>query len=251
MRCIDGIFRAISGPAPGVIWDCENCCLGSIKPFITGIREDIPVQKHTNATEQRCIQQRLWSTRLITVNVIQFDSPENAKPQFVKTNKNVFTVMHLRDASKCHRRHRLSFYKTQSIPERWNVWFLKNVNIFKYHQHQITIIMSTQVSWTLLVCHWPNRMSQPKLPKSCWFNNIDIFNNVMPIVEYTFFIINISWLNSCQIIAVNYRLYDYFCSPLYCFICRCLIQDSYYITLYSSSFDKLKDIICIHNKLKR
>ncbi len=103
MRCIDGIFRAISGPAPGVIWDWENCCLGSIKPFITGIREDIPVQKHTNATEQRCIQQRLWSTRLITVNVIQFDSPENAKPQFVKTNKNVFTVMHLRDASKCHR----------------------------------------------------------------------------------------------------------------------------------------------------
>lgn len=43
--------------------------------------------------------------------------------------KYVFTVMHLRDESKCHRRHRLSFYKTQNIPERWNVWFLRNVQI--------------------------------------------------------------------------------------------------------------------------
>lgn len=78
MRCIDGIFRAISGPAPGPIWDCENCCLGSIKPFITGIREDIPVQKHTDITVERCIQ-CFWSPRYITVNIIQFDSPDNEK----------------------------------------------------------------------------------------------------------------------------------------------------------------------------
>lgn len=40
------------------------------------------------------------------------------------------------------------------------------------------------------VCHWPNRKSQPKLPKSCWFNNIDFLNDIMQVVEYKFFIIN-------------------------------------------------------------
>lgn len=59
MRCIEGIFRDISGPVPGPIEDCENSCLGSIKPFITGIREDIPVQKHINTTDQQCIKQCL------------------------------------------------------------------------------------------------------------------------------------------------------------------------------------------------
>lgn len=59
MRCIGGIFRAISGPVPGPIGDCENCCLGSIKPFITGIREDIPVQKNNNTANQQC--NNAWS----------------------------------------------------------------------------------------------------------------------------------------------------------------------------------------------
>lgn len=37
MRCI--------GPALGPMQECENCCLDSIKPFITDIPEDNPVYK--------------------------------------------------------------------------------------------------------------------------------------------------------------------------------------------------------------
>jgi len=99
MRCIEGIFRAISGPDPGPIEDCENSCLGSIKPFITGIREDIPVQKHINTTDQQCRKQCLAFKIYHNVVLWQFGSSENENLQ----KKNVFTVTHLRDYSKCHR----------------------------------------------------------------------------------------------------------------------------------------------------
>lgn len=80
MRCIEGIFRAISGPVPGPIEDCENSCLGSIKPFITGIREDIPVQKHINTTNQQCIKQCL-AFKIYHNVMCQFGSPENENLQ--------------------------------------------------------------------------------------------------------------------------------------------------------------------------
>lgn len=110
IRCIEGIFRAISGPVPGPIEDCENSCLGSIKPFITGIREDIPVRKHINTTNQQCIKQCL-AFKIYHNVMCQFGSPENENLQ----KKNIFTVMHLRDYTKRHRYHQLSWYKTQSI----------------------------------------------------------------------------------------------------------------------------------------
>lgn len=62
--------------------------------------------------------------------------------------------------------------------------------------------------------------SQPKLPKSCWFNNIDFFNDVMPVEEYKFFIMNkfqIEFMSdySCKLQTDHFAIFVLRCFALF------------------------------------